>query len=65
MVDGVKATNLVVAADPGISIFSALHMPIVLGPGVIQTIFSAGPPATGAMKLFIDWEPLADGAEIY
>ncbi len=60
IVDGVKATGLVKATDVGIGIKSVneVGMPLLLGTGVIQTIFSAGPPATGAVTIFMQWEPL-------
>lgn len=64
IVDGVKATALVKATDAGIGVAANEHMPIILGPGVIQTIFSAGPPATGATTLYVEYEPLVPGAVI-
>ncbi|MFZ3132881.1 MAG: hypothetical protein WA125_17685 [Desulfosporosinus sp.] len=64
IVDGVKATGLVKTTDVGIVVAANEHMPIIVGTGVIQTIFSAGPPATGAVTIFIEWEPLAPGAQI-
>jgi len=64
LVDGVKATALVKATDAGIAVAANEHMPIILGPGVIQTIYSAGAPATGAATLFVDYEPVVPGATI-
>lgn len=64
IVDGVKATALVKTTDVGIGVAANEHMPIILGPGVIQTIFSAGPPATGATTLYVEYEPLVPGAKI-
>jgi hypothetical protein len=64
LVDGVKATALVKTTDAGIGVAANEHMPIILAPGVIQTIFSAGAPATGAMDLFVEYEPLVPGASI-
>jgi hypothetical protein len=64
IVDGVKATALVKATDAGIAVAANEHMPIILGPGVIQTIYSAGPPATGATTLYVEYEPLVPGAKI-
>jgi hypothetical protein len=65
VVDGVKATALVKTTDPGISVLAnEAHLPISLDPGVIQTIFSAGPPATGALELYVQYEPLVPGATI-
>lgn len=58
LVDGVKATALVKTTDPSIGVFANEHMPIVLGPGIITMVCSAGPPATGAASLFIEYEPL-------
>jgi hypothetical protein len=63
-VDGVKATALVKSSDVGISVLADSHMPIKLGPGVIRTIYSAGPPATGAVTLFVRYRPLVPGAKI-
>lgn len=62
--DGVKATALVKTTDVGIGVFANEHMPIVLGSGVIQTIFSAGPPASGAGTVFLDWKPLIPAATV-
>jgi len=59
VVDGVKVTALVKTTDVGIMVAANEHMPIVLGTGVIQTIFSAGPPGSGAGTVFVQWEPLA------
>lgn len=64
LVDGVKATGLVKATDAGIAVAANEHMPIILAPGVIQTIFSAGAPATGAATFFVEYEPLVPGALI-
>ena len=64
VVDGVKATGLVKVTDPGIMVAANEHMPIILSPGVIQTVFSAGPPATGAGTCFIQWEPLTPLATV-
>lgn len=65
-VDGTKATALVKATDVGISIGGTTEtkMPLILGPGVIQTIFSAGPPASGAATLFMQWEPAHGSAAV-
>lgn len=65
VVDGVKATALVKVTDPGIAVAANEHMPIILGPGEIQTVFSAGAPATGAVTLFVEYEPLVPGAKVY
>jgi len=64
LVDGVKATALVKTTDVGIGVAANEHMPIILGPGVIKTVFSAGAPATGAATLFVEYEPLVPGAMI-
>lgn len=64
IVDGVAATGLVKTTAVGIGVAANEHMPIILGPGVIQTIFSAGPPATGAATLYVEYEPLVPGATI-
>lgn len=64
VVDGVKATALVKTTDPGIVVFANEHMPIILGPGQISTVFSAGPPATGAVTLYVEYEPLSPGSTI-
>lgn len=64
-VDGAKATALVKTTDVGIlAAGQALHMPIVVGPGVIYAVFSGGPPATGQLDFFMEYEPIAgDGGE--
>ncbi|OPX87739.1 MAG: hypothetical protein A4E53_02361 [Pelotomaculum sp. PtaB.Bin104] len=64
VVDGVKVTALVKVTDPGIMVAANEHMPIAVSPGEIKTVFSAGPPATGAVTLFIEWEPLVPGATV-
>ena len=64
VVDGVKATGLVKTTDVGIMVAANENMPIVVGTGVIQTIFSAGPPATGAATVYIEWEPMVPGATV-
>jgi len=65
LVDGVKATVLTKCTDVGVGVLAAnANMPLILGPGVIQTIYSAGPPATGALTLFVEYEPLVPGAVI-
>jgi hypothetical protein len=62
--DGVKATALVKVTDVGIMVATNEHMPLILGPGAIQTVFSAGPPATGAVSIYVEYEPLVPGALI-
>ncbi len=58
IVDGTKATGLVKNTDNGIiAAGQAEHMPIILSSGIIQTIYSAGAPASGAAVTFIEWEP--------
>ena len=64
VLDGVAATGLVKTTAPGVAVAANENMPIILTPGVIQTIFSAGPPATGAATMFIEWEPLVPGATL-
>ena len=64
LVDGVAATGLVKTTAVGIGVAANENMPIILGPGVIRTIFSAGPPATGAATIFVEYEPLIPGAKI-
>lgn len=65
LVDGVAATGLVKAATAGIALASEdSHMPLILAPGLIKSVFSAGPPATGAATIFIEYEPLTSGATI-
>lgn len=64
LVDGVKATALVKTTDVGIGVAANEHMPIILGPGVIKTVFSGSAPATGAATLFVEYEPLVPGAKI-
>lgn len=64
LVDGVKATALVKTTDVGIGVAANEHMPIILGPGAISLVFSAGSPATGAATLFVEYEPLTSGASV-
>ena len=63
VLDGVKATAMVKTTDPGISIASALHMPIYLGPGVINVTYG-GTPASGAATIFMDYEPMGEGITV-
>lgn len=56
--------DLVKATDPGIGVFANEHMPIVLSTGVIQTIFSAGAPASGAATVYLEWEPLTSNSNV-
>ncbi len=65
VVDGTKATGLVKTTDVGILAAGQVeHEPIILSSGVLQTIFSAGAPASGAAVLFIEWEPLNVAAAV-
>lgn len=60
VMDGVKVTGPVKTGDVGIMLRAAeTAMPVILGTGVIQTIFSAGPPASGAAILYLIYKPLA------
>ncbi len=64
-VDGTKATGLVKSTDVGIlAAGQAQTAPLILSSGVIQTIFSAGAPASGSAVLFIEWEPLNGSATV-
>lgn len=64
-VDGTKATGLVKTTDVGILAAGQKQTSdLVLSDGVIQTIYSAGAPASGAMTLFIGWEPLGGTASV-
>ena len=64
VVDGVKATGLVKCTDVGIMVTANEHMPIILSSGVVQTIFSAGPPAQGAGVIFMQYEKLNIAATV-
>jgi len=65
LVDGVAATGLVKAGAAGKGLASEdAHMPLILAPGIITSVFSAAAPATGAATLFIQYEPLTAGASI-
>lgn len=65
VVDGTKATALVKTTDVGILAAGQIeHEPIILGSGVLQTIFSAGAPAAGIGTLFLEWEPLNTAATV-
>lgn len=62
---GLKATALVKCTDVGIALLANIaNLPIYVGNGVIQTIFSAGPPASGAATVWIEYEPLEVGATV-
>lgn len=69
MLDGVKATGPVKTTDVGVLaggqlLISTPIQGIILAPGVVQTIFSAGPPATGAMTVFMEYEPMTPTAAV-
>ena len=65
VVDGVKATGLVKVTDPGIMVrANEVGMPIVLSAGVIYYVFSAGPPATGAVTLYMQYQKLNPAATV-
>jgi len=68
MLDGVKLTAPVKTTDPGIlaggQLLVSAGQGVVLSTGVIQTVFSAGPPATGAVTVFVEYEPLVVGATV-
>ena len=69
MLDGVKATAPVATTDPGVLaggqlLVSTPIQGVILAPGVVQTIFSAGPPATGAITVFMEYEPMTAAAAV-
>jgi hypothetical protein len=65
LVDGVKATAVVKTTDVGIGTAGqALHMPIVLSEGLVTVVFSGGPPATGAVMMFMEFEPLSQFTQV-
>lgn len=66
MLDGAKATGPIKTTDVGVQAAGQplTNMPIVLGTGVIRTIFSGGPPATGAATLFMQWVPLTPTSKV-
>lgn len=61
LLDGVKATGPVKTTDVGIlAAGQTLNMTnIVLGPGVVYAVFSAGPPASGAAQFWMEYRPLS------
>lgn len=65
VMNGVKNAGLVKCTDAGIATSADMdNMPIILGSGIIQTIFSAGAPALGAGTFYIQWEPLNVAAAV-
>lgn len=69
LLDGTKATGPVKTTDPGILAAGQLLagtpvQGVLLSTGVIQTVFSAGPPATGAATLFMEYEPMTAAATV-
>ncbi len=64
--DGTKATGLVKTTDAGISIGGTTEtkMPLIVSTGIITTVFSAGPPASGAGTLYMEWEPLSTASAV-
>ncbi len=64
-VDGTKATGLVKNTDNGIlAAGQAEHLPITLSSGVVQTIYSAGAPASGAAIVYMEYEPLSTATAV-
>ena len=65
MVDGVAATGLVKTTNVSALLGAqTMHMPIILADGELQMIWSAGPPATGAIKVFMLWAPITIDTQI-
>ena len=69
MLDGVKATGPIKTTDVGVLaggqlLTSTPVQGIILAPGIVTTIFSAGPPATGAMTVFMEYEPMSPSAAV-
>lgn len=69
LLDGVKATGPVKTTDVGVLAGGQLLVGtpvqgVILAPGIITTIFSAGPPATGAMTVFMEYEPMTPAATV-
>jgi len=60
VVDGTVANALI--KGTAVSVYAgaqAGHMPIYLANCTLELIWSAGPPATGEIEMFMLWEPLA------
>ncbi len=64
LLDGVAATALIKTTAAGIGVAANEHMPIILSDGVISTVFSGAAPATGGLTMFVEYEPLTEGASI-
>jgi hypothetical protein len=69
LLDGVKATGPVKTTDVGVLaggqlLVSTPVQGVLLAPGTISTIFSAGPPATGAITVFMEYEPMTPSAAV-
>lgn len=69
LLDGTKATGPVKTTDVGVLAAGQLLagtpvQGVILAPGIITTIFSAGPPATGAITVFMEYEPMTSDAVV-
>jgi urease accessory protein UreF len=69
LLDGTKATAPIKTTDVGVLaagqlLTSTPIQGVILAPGVITTIFSAGPPLTGAMTVFMEYEPMTPTAAV-
>lgn len=67
--DGVKLTAPVKTTDVGVLaggqlLVSTPVQGVLLAPGIITSIFSAGPPATGAMTIFMEYEAMTPSAVV-
>lgn len=69
LLDGTKATGPIKTTDVGVLaagqlLTSTPIQGVILAPGIITTIFSAGPPATGAITVFMEYEPMTASAAV-
>lgn len=63
LVNGVKATGLIKTTDLGVlAAGQSMYVPFYLGTGSIYLVFSGSAPATGLVKLFMSYYPLAADA---
>ena len=67
VVNGTKGTALVKTTDVGQLMAGQTltsTMPIMVVPGVIKAVFSGGPPATGAIQIFMEYAPASHFAQV-
>jgi hypothetical protein len=68
LLDGTAATGPVKTTAPGVlaagQLLASAVQGVILSTGILQTVFSGGPPATGAATLFVEYQPLTAASTV-